>query len=86
MPSVLARSRIGRNYQLKKYNNSNSIKNTLRDSNCVIIMTDWKIYENISKYNFSAMKNKIIIDTRRILKHRNSDIQYHAIGLGKASN
>jgi len=69
-----------------KISYSNSIKNTLRDSNCVIIMTDWKIYENISKDNFSVMKNKIIIDSRRILKHRNSDIQYYAIGLGKASN
>ncbi len=64
---------------------SYSIKNTLRNSNCAIIMTDWNIYENISKDDFAIMKNKIIIDSRRILKHKNLDIQYHAIGLGKSN-
>ena len=29
------------------------------------------------------MKNKLIIDTRRILNYKKLDIEYHAIGLGK---
>jgi UDPglucose 6-dehydrogenase len=69
-----------------KISYSDSIKNTLKNSSCGIIMTDWKIYENISNDDFSAMKNKIILDSRRILKHMKLDIQYHATGLGKVSN
>jgi UDPglucose 6-dehydrogenase len=67
-----------------KISYSNSIKNTLKNTNCGIIMTDWKSYENISNNDFSSMKNKIIIDSRRILKYMKLDIQYYAIGLGKS--
>ena len=69
-----------------KISYSNSIRNTLKNCSCGIIMTDWKSYENISKDDFSMMKNKIIIDSRRILKHTNTGIQYYAIGLGKSIN
>jgi UDPglucose 6-dehydrogenase len=61
----------------------NSIKNTLKNTNCAIIMTDSNIYQNILKNDFLTMKNKFVIDTRRILNHKNLDIEYHAIGLGK---
>ena len=62
---------------------SHSIKNTLKDTNCAIIMTDWDDYQNILKKDISTMKNKLIIDTRRILNYKKLDIKYHAIGLGK---
>jgi UDPglucose 6-dehydrogenase len=66
-----------------KISYSESIKDTLENTNCVIIMTDWSIYKNITKNDFSTMKNKLVIDTRRILNYKNLDIKYHAIGLGK---
>ena len=61
---------------------SNSIKNALHGSNCGVIMTDWKVYQNISKSNFAVMKNKIIVDSRRILKFKKLDLEYHGIGIG----
>ena len=69
-----------------KISYSDSISNTLKNSNCVIIMTDWHVYQNISNKDFSTMKNKIIVDSRRMLKNIKQDMQYHAVGIGKLSN
>jgi UDPglucose 6-dehydrogenase len=59
-----------------------SIRDALLKSECVIIMTHWKQYEKISNVEIQNMKNKIIIDCRRILIHKKLNAEYYAIGLG----
>jgi len=56
------------------------IKDCLNSSDCAIIMTPWAEYKNLTK-EFDGMKNKVIIDTRRILKTRNLKINYSALGI-----
>ncbi|SMH72321.1 UDP-glucose dehydrogenase family protein [Candidatus Nitrosotalea okcheonensis] len=60
-----------------------SVKKALRDSQCVVIMTPWKQYSGIKNADFQKMRRKFVIDTRRILNHKNLDIEYHALGLGE---
>ena len=62
---------------------SDSVKDALEDSQCVVIMTPWKQYNDIENSDFQKMKKKLVIDTRRILNHKNLDIVYHALGLGE---
>lgn len=45
----------------------NSIEEALINADAGIIMTDWKEFENI---DFSNMKNKIVIEGRKILKNK----------------
>ena len=62
---------------------ANSIREALKDSQCVVIMTPWNQYGMLSNDDFQQMKRKIVIDTRRILNYKNLNIEYNAIGIGK---
>jgi UDPglucose 6-dehydrogenase len=64
-----------------------SIQEALKDSHCAIIMTSWDHYKRIKNGDFGLMKNKTLIDTRRILdKHQIRGINYYAIGIGSMGN
>ena len=60
-----------------------SILSAIKNSQCVIIMTNWKEYESINNKTIKHMDKKFIIDTRRILSNKNLDAKYYAIGLGQ---
>ncbi len=59
------------------------IDDALKESQCVIIMTPWKQYLKLKKINFQKMRNKIIIDTRRILNFKDNEMTYIGLGIGK---
>lgn len=61
---------------------ANNLKDSLKNSDCAIIMTSWKEFSRLNNTHFKNMKRKLIIDTRRILKNKNSKIEYYALGIG----
>ena len=65
-----------------KISYTKSISEALKDSQCVVIMTPWKQYTKLNNKDLKLMKNKIIIDTRRLLTKKKLDAKYYAVGLG----
>ena len=61
---------------------ANNITDSLKNSHCAIIMTSWKQFSRLNNAHFKNMKRKLIIDTQRILKNKNSNIEYYALGIG----
>ena len=59
-----------------------SISEALNDTECLVLMTPWKQYSKLNNKNLKLMKNKIIIDTRRILSNKKLKAKYYGIGLG----
>jgi len=59
-----------------------SISKALKESQCAVIMTPWKNYTKLNNKYLRLMKNKIIIDTRRLLTKKKLDAKYYAIGIG----
>ena len=66
-----------------KINYAKSISDAILGSQCVIIMTQWKQYEKLSNNEFKKMKNKLVIDCRRMLAQKQLDTDYYAIGIGR---
>ncbi len=66
-----------------KISYNNSVIDSLENSQCTIIMTEWKIFKKINKDTIKNMKRKFIIDSRRMLVEKNLDADYNALGLGK---
>ena len=62
---------------------ANSISNSLKNSQCAIIMVHWKQFEKINNNSIRVMKRKFIIDCRRVLSEKQLNYEYHAIGIGK---
>ena len=46
-------------------------------------MTQWKEFESINNKLLQCMKNKLIIDSRRMLAKKELNGEYYAIGIGK---
>ena len=67
-----------------KISYTTSIEDALKGSQCAVLMTPWKIYGRLTNRDIKLMKNKIIIDTRRLLKKK-IDAKYYAVGLGSNS-
>jgi UDPglucose 6-dehydrogenase len=63
-----------------KISYSKTIADALRESYCAIIMTPWSQYRKLKNSDIELMKNKTIIDTRRILEKSNLKIKYYGIG------
>jgi UDPglucose 6-dehydrogenase len=61
---------------------SKSIRNSLKNSQCCILLTPWPEYKKISNNEIKVMKKKIIIDTRRMLFEKKLKVDYHALGIG----
>ena len=72
-----------RNIFKNKINYAKSISDAILGSQCVIIMTQWKQYEKLSNNEFKKMKNKLVIDCRRMLAQKQLDTDYYAIGIGR---
>ena len=71
----------------KKINFSNTINGCLNDSDCCVIMTDWNDYKNLKESEFLVMRNKLIIDTRRLLINSNfKDVELFSLGVNNESN
>jgi len=66
----------------KRIKYSNSISGVLENSHCGVIMTAWPEYYKINNNNLKVMKNKLIIDSRRILKNKKLTCKYVALGIG----
>lgn len=66
----------------KKITYHNTIKEAVRNSDCVIIMTPWGEYAKLDEKDFQTMKHRIIIDTRRIIKTDDRKINYIGLGIG----
>jgi len=60
---------------------SNVIDEVISNSDCLIIMTPWNEYKKLNSTNFQKMKNKLIIDTRRLFKNRKIEGKYFAVGM-----
>ena len=67
----------------EKIKYANSISDSLKNSQCAIIMVHWKQFEKINKNSTRLMKRKFIIDCRRVLSKKQLNFEYHAIGIGK---
>jgi len=67
----------------KKIIYANSIPNSLKNSQCMIIMVHWKQFEKINNNSIRLMKKRFIIDCRRVLSEKQLNSEYHAIGIGK---
>ena len=62
---------------------SKSLISSLDKSYGLIIMTQWKEFESINNKLLQCMKNKLIIDSRRMLAKKELNGEYYAIGIGK---
>ena len=67
-----------------KINYYKKISDCIKDTDCCIILTDWKEYTELKPEIFSKnMRTKNIIDARRVLDPRKfNKLNYRAIGLG----
>lgn len=59
-----------------------NFKEVLPKTECIVILTPWKIYESINESELLKMKNSLVIDTRRILHINNKKIKYIGLGIG----
>jgi len=62
---------------------ANSISNSLKNSQCAVIMVYWKQFEKINNNSIRLMKKKFVVDCRRVLSEKKLNSEYHAIGIGK---
>lgn len=67
----------------EKIRYAKTIEDALTQSQCAIIMTQWKQYEKLSNNQFKYMTKRFVIDCRRMLVKKQLDVDYYAIGLGK---
>ena len=72
-----------KNVFAEKISYGKSIADALSNSQCAIIMTQWKQFEALNNKSTKHMKRKLIIDCRRILAKKELDVDYHALGIGK---
>jgi len=69
-----------------KISYAKTISDALQESYCAIIMTPWGQYKKLKNKDIALMKNKKVIDTRRILDKSNLKIKYYAVGKGIFKN
>ena len=67
----------------EKIKYASSISNSLKNSQCAIIMVHWKQFEKINNNSTRLMKRRFIIDCKRVLSKKQLNFEYHAIGIGK---
>ena len=61
-----------------------SISSCLEKTNCCVLFTEWEQYKKLNSNNFKGMKQKNIIDARRVLDiNKFTKMNFEAIGLGK---
>ena len=63
-----------------------SLNDALDEADCCVILTEWDEFRKLRQEDFSGMKNKLIVDTRRILRQSAfRQIKLVSIGIGQAS-
>jgi len=62
---------------------TDSIKNAISGSECVVVMTGWEDYTKLKENDFQSMKKKNVIDTRRILSKKKLSVNYLTLGIGE---
>ena len=58
------------------------LQQIFENSHCVVILTPWPEYKKLNKNLFLKMSNRLVIDTRRILKLKDDAISYIGLGIG----
>jgi UDPglucose 6-dehydrogenase len=66
----------------EKISYARSLDDALRKSQCCVIVTPWREYSKINERHLRLMKNRIIVDTRRILNDSKLKMSYYPIGIG----
>ena len=66
-----------------KINYAKNIKESLEQSQCLVIMVGWKEFEKLNNKLIDKMNKKFIIDCRRILVNKKLKADYNSIGIGK---
>ena len=61
---------------------SNTISESLHNSDCAIIMTPWDEYRDLKNSDFNHMRKKNLLDTRRLLSTKKLKLNYIAVGIG----
>lgn len=62
---------------------SKSIKNSIESADCIILSTEWPVFQKIDKEIITSMKGKIIIDPNGFIENifgNVQDIRYFAVG------
>lgn len=59
-----------------------TVEQCLKDSDCAVVLTPWKEYTELNSEHFKKMKHNLVIDTRRIIPRKFSNIQYIGLGIG----
>ncbi len=62
---------------------SKTTVDALKNSQCAVIMVNWKEFEKLNASMINKMNKKFIVDCRRVLVNKELDIEYYAIGIGK---
>lgn len=65
-----------------KIHYASSIKDAIKGSYCVIIMTAWRQYADLDDKDFKFMKKRLVVDSRRLLVKKNLTTNYYALGIG----
>ena len=64
-----------------------SLNDSLKNSDCCIILTEWNMYKNLTPDDFmQKMRTCNVIDARRIFDTRLEGINFRAIGLGNRTH
>lgn len=61
----------------------NNVTDVFNKTNCVVLLTPWDEYKKLGNTDVSKMSTPFIIDTRRILKISDKNINYVAHGIGQ---
>jgi len=60
----------------------NRFENIFNSSDCAILMTPWENYKKISPNMIKKLNSKIFVDTRRMLKINDKNLNVIALGIG----
>jgi UDPglucose 6-dehydrogenase len=61
-----------------------SLSDALDEADCCVVLTEWDEFRKLRQENFSGMKNKLIVDTRRILKQSAfKHVKLISVGIGQ---
>jgi len=63
----------------------NRFENIFNSSDCAILMTPWESYKKISPNMIKKLNSKIFVDTRRMLKIKDENLNVISLGIGISS-
>ena len=66
----------------KKIEYCEKFENIFNLSDCAILMTPWENYKKISPHMIKKLSSKVFIDTRRMLKIKDKELNVISLGIG----